>query len=46
LVNELPAFFGQRADSGVAIVESEHTAYLKVDQRLVDRKALHAIVAE
>lgn len=38
-----------RAVKGVAevlIVESENTAYLKVDQRLVDRKALHAIVAE
>ena len=38
-----------RAVEGVAdvlIVESENTAYLKVDQRLVDRKALHAIVAE
>ena len=38
-----------RAVGGVAevlIVESENTAYLKVDQRLVDRKALHAIVAE
>jgi predicted MFS family arabinose efflux permease len=37
-----------RAVEGVAevvIVESENTAYLKVDQRLVDRKALHAIVA-
>lgn len=36
-----------RAVEGVAevlIVESENTAYLKVDQRLVDRKALHAIV--
>lgn len=38
-----------RAVEGVAevvIVASENTAYLKVDQRLVDRKALHAIVAE
>lgn len=38
-----------RAVEGVAevlIVESENTVYLKVDQRLVDRKALHAIVAE
>lgn len=37
-----------RAVEGVAevvIVESENTAYLKVDQRLVDRKALHALVA-
>jgi MFS family permease len=36
-----------RAVAGVAevvIVESENTAYLKVDQQLVDRKALHAIV--
>lgn len=36
-----------RAVTGVAevvIVESENTAYLKVDQQLVDRKALHAIV--
>lgn len=30
----------------VVIVASENTLYLKVDQRLVDRKALHAIVAE
>jgi len=30
----------------VMMVESENTLYLKVDQRLVDRKALHAIVAE
>ena len=38
-----------RAVEGVAevvIVESENTAYLKVDQRLVDRKALNAIVAD
>lgn len=38
-----------RAVGGVAevlIVESENTAYLKVDQRLVDRKALQAIVEE
>jgi hypothetical protein len=28
----------------VVIVLSENTAYLKVDQRLVDRKALAAIV--
>ncbi|HWV14598.1 MAG TPA: MFS transporter [Cellvibrio sp.] len=37
-----------RAVEGVAevlIVTSENTAYLKVDQRLVDRKALQAIVA-
>jgi len=27
-------------------VASENTAYLKVDQRLVDRKALQAIVSE
>lgn len=36
-----------RAVEGVAevlIVTSENTAYLKVDQRLVDRKALNAIV--
>jgi MFS family permease len=36
-----------RAVVGVAevvIVESENTAYLKVDQQLVDRKALQAIV--
>lgn len=38
-----------RAVEGVAevvIVSSENTAYLKVDQRLVDRKALNAIVGE
>jgi MFS family permease len=38
-----------RAVEGVAevvLVESENTLYLKVDQRLVDRKALQAIVAD
>lgn len=30
----------------VLIVESERTIYLKVDQRMVDRKALQAIVAQ